>query len=341
MGKIKNIKEWGLALLLALLFTILIKQLFYQSYLVSTDKMMGSLQNGDRVLVNKSAYGSRTPVTVLSFPFFDNLYSELLTLKPNRLPGFTEPKKGDIFAYNSPSVIVKPLDKKRIDFSRCVALPGDTIYIKNKKLYVNNRYQKYPNQCLFSYRLVAENGLIDSSWFQKYNIRGGEMVSEIGIYDIPLSLLQEAQANKDPYVKFIRELQKFSNTKQEGIFPPFDEYNWNNDFFGSLVIPYKGQTIGLDSKSIGLYAHIIESYEGNKLRVVNNEVEVNGALCTTYTFEQDYFFLLDDNRDYALDSRHWGFLPKSHLIGRVDLIWLAQLNKQIWPIWENVFQRPQ
>jgi signal peptidase I len=76
--------------------------------------------------------------------------------------------------------------------------------------------------------------------------------------------------------------------------------------------------VKLDSTTISLYKKIISLYENNKLIVKGNSIYINGILSNSYIIKQDYYFVLGDNRDNAIDSRHWGFLPEKNIKGKVS-----------------------
>jgi signal peptidase I len=105
-----------------------------------------------------------------------------------------------------------------------------------------------------------------------------------------------------------------------------------------VVIPFKGQQVSLDFKTVELYKEIIELYEGNSLEVKNSKVYVNGRETKRYTIQQNYYFVMDDNRDNAKDSRYWGFLPQSYIIGKANRI-LFSFNKNENKVrWNRIFK---
>ena len=80
----------------------------------------------------------------------------------------------------------------------------------------------------------------------------------------------------------------------------------------------------LNLENLPLYERIITSYEGNELSVEDDgTIRINGETVTEYTFRQDYYFMMGDNRHNSLDSRYWGFVPEDHIVGKPALIWLS------------------
>ncbi|SHJ40213.1 signal peptidase I [Pseudozobellia thermophila] len=125
-------------------------------------------------------------------------------------------------------------------------------------------------------------------------------------------------------------------------FPQNPMYPWNYDQMGPIYIPAKGATVPLDLKSLPLYKKIITEYEGNTLSVSGNQIKINGEVADSYTFKQDYYWMMGDNRDHSEDSRAWGYVPEDHIVGTPIFIWLSvdNFNEGIlnWkPRWDRIF----
>ncbi|WP_276390138.1 signal peptidase I [Eudoraea chungangensis] len=126
------------------------------------------------------------------------------------------------------------------------------------------------------------------------------------------------------------------------IFPQNPNYPWNNDNFGPIYIPKAGTTIKLSPEVLPLYKKIIRDYEGKSIAVSGNQISINGETVDSYTFEQDYYWMMGDNRDHSEDSRSWGYVPANHVVGKPIFIWLSFDNfKQgitNWrPRWDRIF----
>jgi len=119
-------------------------------------------------------------------------------------------------------------------------------------------------------------------------------------------------------------------------------YPWNNDHFGPIYIPKEGTTVDIDWKTIPLYKKIIRDYEHNDVKVSGNQVLINGQEADSYTFKQDYYWMMGDNRDHSEDSRTWGYVPADHIVGKPVFLWMSFDNFRQgianWRIrWDRVF----
>ena len=126
------------------------------------------------------------------------------------------------------------------------------------------------------------------------------------------------------------------------IFPQNAAFSWNNDNFGPIYIPAKGDKVTLNPQTLPLYKKIIRDYEGNTISVSGNQVSLNGEVVDSYTFKQDYYWMMGDNRHHSEDSRAWGYVPANHIVGKPIFIWLSfdNFNDGItnWkPRWDRIF----
>jgi len=110
---------------------------------------------------------------------------------------------------------------------------------------------------------------------------------------------------------------------------PHDPANFKNnsvDNYGPLYVPKKGASVIITPKTIAPYRRIISVYEKNDLRIANGRIYINGKETTQYTFQQDYYWMMGDNRHNSEDSRVWGFVPHSHVVGKPLFIWFSTRN---------------
>lgn len=148
--------------------------------------------------------------------------------------------------------------------------------------------------------------------------------------------------SKNPDIDSVVKIVEPKGIKGYNIFPQDSNYPWNNDNFGPIYIPQKGATIALTPKTLPLYKKIIRDYEGNTVGISGNEISINGQVADSYTFKQDYYWMMGDNRDHSEDCRTWGYVPADHIVGKPIFIWLSfdNFNKGIthWkPRWDRIF----
>lgn len=156
---------------------------------------------------------------------------------------------------------------------------------------------------------------------KQYRIQAKELLEKQKTLFLTLEEAAELQ-NIIPLDSLKRRINN-SKYPDVNIFPNTIQYNWNQDQFGPLVIPKKGVTVQLNQESWPLYKKIIQDYEHNTVSKNGDVIEINGEVTDTYTFLQDYFWMMGDNRHRSEDSRYWGFVPEDHIVGKPVFIWLS------------------
>jgi len=414
-GKKSMFKEWGDAILFALVAASVIRTYVFEPYQIPTGSMEKTLLIGDHLFVEKITYGPRVPNTPFSFPIFHNLipwiniksYSRIQEIPYMRLPGFRFVGQNDVTVFNFPAgdtalndprmphgliahtyeqilrdeacmiallnerkstqhfkenydeylnkartsfienekvmsrfdkehntsytlingILYRPVDKRENYIKRCVALPGQTIEIKDKELYVNGKLAFQPKNMQYLYFRGRSPLYLNKKEYTRLKLRNSDIklgVKPKGFYISEI----------DNYYNGIKRLNyKFSGEsiwdmypKYLPIFPNDLQYDWTEDNFGPLTMPKTGDVIELNHFTLPIYRRIITAYEHHTLEEKEDGIYIDGKKVTSYTIQLDYYWLMGDNRDNSADSRFWGFVPEDHIVGRAAFIWMSAAN---------------
>ena len=191
-----------------------------------------------------------------------------------------------------------------------------------------------------NYQVLTGSKGLPLNIVQQYRIQAKELLETQKSLFLTLE-----EAEELPNVVTLDSLKRNINSKRtynDSYFPNNVRYNWNEDQFGPLVMPKKGATVQLNSKNVALYKKIISDYELNNLELSGDDIKINGFTADTYTFKQDYYWMMGDNRHRSEDSRFWGFVPEDHIVGKPVFVWMSidgfMDGLRNWKIrWERVF----
>ncbi len=322
-------REWADAILFAVVAATIIRWLFLEAYTIPTPSMERSLLVGDFLFVSKLHYGARTPATPLQIPLTHQKiwgtdipsYLDWIQLPQYRLPGISEVKRNDVVVFNWPVDFSYPVDLKTNYIKRCVGLPGDTLQVKDMVVYINGEAQPQPEGAQFRY-YARTNQIINKRIWEKYHInehhkvQGGYLVFTTPAIAKELEQLQ--------FINSVEVIKEQPDYADENIYPDATKYPWNVDYWGPMVIPAKGMTIPVNEETMTKYGRVIEHYEGHdEVSRGDSTLVIDGTPYTTYTFKQNYYFMMGDNRHNSLDSRFWGFVPHDHIVGKALFIWMS------------------
>jgi signal peptidase I len=328
------VREWVDAIVFAVIAATIIRWLFLEAFTIPTPSMERSLLVGDFLFVSKIHYGARTPKTPLQIPLTHQTiwgtnipsYLDWIQLPQYRLPGFSRIKKNDVVVFNYPPEFEHPVDLKTNYIKRCIAAPGDIIEVKDTQVLVNGNPVENPPKMQFRYYVVTQE-FINDRVFKSNNISEFQRVQ--GGYAI---MTTPGTAEELENLSFIEEVIKMTMPEDQPnprIYPDASKFPWNEDFYGPLEIPAKGETIPIDRENLVKYGEVILNYEKlDDVRLEDDQLFIDGQSITEYTFKQNYYFMMGDNRHNSEDSRFWGFVPEDHVVGKALFIWLSIDNTE-------------
>ncbi|MBO4844498.1 MAG: signal peptidase I [Bacteroidales bacterium] len=345
--------DWLDDIIFAVVFVTFLNIFFFQAFKIPSSSMESTLYTGDRLFVSKLTYGPRLPQTPLTVPFTHNTifgkesYSKLIQKDYKRLRGFREVQKGDnvVFGFpNGDSVLVKapvddyyalcrmigretviknwgpvkvrPSDKKDHYVKRCVATPGDMLQVIDGLVYINGQQQEVYPGIQLTYKVVTAGGKINQKFFEKLGVNASELFFDPALPGYPAMPLTAAMLPQVKALDIVQSVEaNLDREPAEAELFPFTATGWSRDYYGPIWIPQKGQSVEINEETLPLYSRIIKDYEGGDIQAALRE--------GSYTFRQDYYFMMGDNRHNSLDSRYWGFVPEDHIVGRPIVIWLS------------------
>jgi signal peptidase I len=286
-------------------------------------------------------------------------YSDAVQWKYRKAPGFSSIKRYDIVVFNFPNgdtvvaeyadqdyyqfvreygwstvhsqfhILTRPVDKKENYIKRCVGIPGDVIAVRNGYLFVNGKQAPlFPHS---KTTFFVKGAPLNFDFKEENNISDAVRLSPRGdtsFYDFEWSQLALVKSNAPgavvgPY-SFAPGPYLYAEGQEDDVFP-FDhaQYAWNRDQYGPVAVPKAGVTIALTPQTVPFYRRAIATYEGNKFEEGPGGYRINGQPATSYTFKQNYYWMMGDNRHNSLDSRYWGFVPEDHIVGKAWFVWLS------------------
>ncbi len=247
------------SVIIAVLTAIILKSFLIEADKIPTASMRNTILPGDFILVNRAAYSLYTPrfipLTNIKIPWIN-------------LINISKPRVNDIIVFQFPGYEDEINSDENIDFiKRIIGIPGDTIQIINKLVYVNGKKLSLPPTALVYSNHIVQKGI-----------------------------------------------------KDDRIFPEGE--NWNIDNYGPIVVPKKGMTIQINSENINKWKLPIDrEFNNYAVSVEGTVVNINGEPQRKYTFKNNYYFVMGDNRDDSMDSRFWGFVPYDNIIGKAFIIY--------------------
>lgn len=322
----KFFKSFYYTIILPVIIAILLRMFFIDIYKIPSSSMEPTMVPGDLIIVSKIGFGARlsvnekngketrmpgfsgikrNDVVVFNFPEGDTIYRERPDLNFHDYAGWQSHAKAVRDTMEHGRLIYLPVNYRQPFVKRCLGLPGDTVRFYKSAVIMNSQCVKDPA----------------GSWWH--------LSDSLKAY--PLSYIKNL---KNPRTKDYRVYHWF--------FPHQIEQWWDNDYYGPLYIPKKGGTVILKPTNLSYYWRIITAYEHNTLDTITGQIRINGKPTQSYTFKQNYYFMIGDNHWDSVDSRFWGFVPENHIIGKAALVllsWGATENGENEFRWKRMFKR--
>lgn len=228
----------------------------------------------------------------------------------NKLPLKDNPGRNRVVLFTSP--LLKDTVSNPLFLSRCIGMPGDTIRVGNDGYRVNGKLIPHSPQSLNRY-MVTKAGQNELSAVQKkLNIPVREWKEEALGFSLYLTSFEEYQIreelSEDTNIHFIKDHT--------------DSYE--------LIVPRKGRAYRLDAAALTACREAIQTEAGDKAVFRNGKLFLDGRETDFFFFDQDYYWMLSDNTNEAIDSRHLGFIPRDHIIGNAWFCWYSKDRQRIF-----------
>lgn len=285
----------------------------------------------------------RNDAFVFNWPAGDSIYltpqRSLSAFQVSQYPASTQ---ANIKKYG---LRVRPVDKRDHYIKRCLGIPGDSLQIIDNQVFVNGKPLENPTKMQFNYQ-VASNSLPKGKIknLEKYEITASDFnandPNEIALTPEQAEMIKEKFPETN--ITIAQHLRPNPYQHPDAVFPNDSKnFKWTIDNFGPIYIPKKGATVVITPNNIALYKRIIGTYEGHDLTIKNGTIFIDGQKATSYTFEQDYYWAMGDNRHSSEDSRFWGYVPHDHLVGKPIFVWMSIKDGNLFKgiRWNRLFKK--
>ena len=312
----------------------LVKAFLITPFRIPSESMQRTQLVGDFLFVSKLKYGARTPNTI-GIPF-TNVYLKGVEFPQWRLPGYGEVERGDVAVFNYPYhtdlvsrerfPVTIPIERRAPFIKRVVGLPGDTLALLDKRLYINGRPGPMWPGVMNDRRIVwaGQPQRLDPAFMEEHGVEyapGYEGMLPTGQVAVNAT---EGAAEALAALPAVAEVVPLAMPEGRGgreIFPRGADFN--RDHYGPLLIPAAGMVLPLNAQTWPLLEEVVTRYERHRVERDGDRFTVDGQPADFYTVEQDYYFMMGDNRDHSFDSRYWGIVPYDHIVGKAEITFFS------------------
>ncbi|MBS3777541.1 MAG: signal peptidase I [Bacteroidales bacterium] len=340
-----------LYLILAFLLAIFFRVFVAEVYTIPSSSMEQTLLPGDKVLVSKLRYGPYLPASLKEVPWLNVFYSgnnqkqSKYRETGRRLKVCGQFQRNDVIVFKHPQ-------SHQAYIKRCVGLPGDSLRLRGETLYANGKQVQLPPTLKHDYLIDTQAKEKLKSWMKNQNASLKILPKEKMKANLTLAAKTKLRAlpwldslvlmtdSVKNHVYERKDRPNYRILQREGrsglIYGDSLNTGWKDFSFGPLYIPKEGATIRLNEKNLELYRHTIERHEGHQIKQNKEQILIDGNKRDHYRFTRNYYFMLGDNRCHSSDSRSWGFVPESHIIGKAEFILFSNWHGKVK--WKRFFK---
>ena len=301
-----------------------LKMFIVESFYVPSGSMESSVLGGESLIVNKLVYGPRIPRSPLEIPWFN-----IFALNNKLLPWFEDthwpyrrlhpehtPARNDIVVFEG------PWESKAVLIKRCKALPNEIVELRSDELLINGTKQPEPPTVRYLYdglNGIPEKKITASLPIPPNQIYYGGAARSFLLHPDTAVKVNRMITNSKLTLSQHKQLEKTS--------------------YGPFWVPAKGAHIYFNDLTClkSVYVSLINQFEGDKAELIDDVVVINGSQDSTYTFKNDYYFMMGDNRYFSDDSRIWGPVPESSIIGKAIFVWYSTNQQRNEVRWNRIF----